>query len=106
MCVHWGALARSPLEGTASLKDQIRIAQVFATDTILTTLMCATRSVYSWDIIITRTADALYLDKRDPEVRPTVATVPVVPRRALAAPLRHSEQTVVAWLPRQINHDG
>ena len=68
--VHWGALARSPLEGTASLEDQIRIAQVFATDTILTTLMCATRSVYSWDIIITRTADALYLDKRDPEVRP------------------------------------
>ena len=46
-----------------------RVAQVFATDTILTTLMCATRSVYSWDIIITRTADALYLDKRDPEVR-------------------------------------
>jgi hypothetical protein len=101
-------LARNPLEGTASLEDQIRIAQVFATDTILTTLMCATRSVYSWDIIITRTADALYLDKRDPEVRPwpQYRSVSAVPRRALAAPLRHSEQTVVAWLPRQINHDG
>ena len=99
-------MARSPLEGTASLKDQIRIAQVFATDTILTTLMCATRSVYSWDIIITRTADALYLDKRDPEVRPW-PQYRSAPFRAVPWPhLRHSEQTVVAWLPRQINHDG
>ena len=29
-------------------------ARVFATDTVLTTLMCAARSVYSWDVVVTR----------------------------------------------------
>ena len=27
---------------------------MFATDTVLTTLMCAARSVYSWDVVVTR----------------------------------------------------
>eukprot|EP00240_Pyramimonas_obovata_P000671 CAMPEP_0118958674 /NCGR_PEP_ID=MMETSP1169-20130426/62744_1 /TAXON_ID=36882 /ORGANISM="Pyramimonas obovata, Strain CCMP722" /LENGTH=548 /DNA_ID=CAMNT_0006906799 /DNA_START=39 /DNA_END=1685 /DNA_ORIENTATION=+ len=38
---------------------------VFATDAILATLMCAPRSVYSWDIVITRQGNKMYLDKRD-----------------------------------------
>ncbi|KAJ3150538.1 hypothetical protein HK101_001954, partial [Irineochytrium annulatum] len=38
---------------------------VFATDNILSTLMCAPRSVYSWDIIITKSDNKIYLDKRD-----------------------------------------
>ncbi|XP_075505455.1 eukaryotic translation initiation factor 3 subunit D-like [Primulina tabacum] len=40
-------------------------ATVFATDTILSTLMCATRSVYSWDIVIQRVGNKLFFDKRD-----------------------------------------
>eukprot|EP00884_Botryococcus_braunii_P013268 jgi/Botrbrau1/21942/Bobra.0249s0065.1 len=40
-------------------------AKVFCTDILLTTLMCAPRSVYSWDIVVTRIGDKLFLDKRD-----------------------------------------
>ncbi|KAN0061047.1 hypothetical protein ACQY0O_006782 [Thecaphora frezii] len=41
-------------------------AQIFMTDSILALLMCATRSVYPWDVIITRTADGkVFFDKRD-----------------------------------------
>ncbi|XP_052238359.1 eukaryotic translation initiation factor 3 subunit D-like [Dreissena polymorpha] len=38
---------------------------VFATDAILATLMCCTRSVYSWDIIVQRVGKKLFFDKRD-----------------------------------------
>lgn len=38
---------------------------VFATDAILATLMCCTRSNYSWDIVIEKIGDKLFLDKRD-----------------------------------------
>ncbi|UYV79675.1 EIF3D, partial [Cordylochernes scorpioides] len=38
---------------------------VFATDAIIATLMCATRSVYSWDIVVQRIEDKLFFDKRD-----------------------------------------
>ncbi|KAJ3101982.1 hypothetical protein HDU96_009795 [Phlyctochytrium bullatum] len=38
---------------------------VFATDNILSTLMCAARSLYSWDIVIQKTGDKLFFDKRD-----------------------------------------
>ncbi|KAG6523258.1 eukaryotic translation initiation factor 3 subunit D-like [Zingiber officinale] len=40
-------------------------ATVFATDAILSALMCAPRSVYSWDIIIQRVGNKLFFDKRD-----------------------------------------
>ena len=40
-------------------------AKVFATDTVLSALMTSTRSVYSWDIVATRTGDKLFLDKRE-----------------------------------------
>ena len=38
---------------------------VYATDAILATLMCCTRSNYSWDIVIEKIGDKLFLDKRD-----------------------------------------
>ncbi|CAO3665226.1 unnamed protein product [Umbelopsis ramanniana] len=38
---------------------------VFATDSILALLMCAPRTVYPWDIVITRVDDKVILDKRD-----------------------------------------
>ena len=39
-------------------------ARVFITDSVLTALMCTQRSVYSWDVIITRRGDQLWFDKR------------------------------------------
>lgn len=41
------------------------LATVFATDAILSTLMCAPRSVYSWDIVVQRVGNKLFFDKRD-----------------------------------------
>lgn len=41
------------------------IGTVFATDAILSTLMCCPRSMYSWDIVIQRVGNKLFLDKRD-----------------------------------------
>jgi len=38
---------------------------IFATDQILSALMCSPRSVYSWDILVTRDGNKLFLDKRD-----------------------------------------
>ena len=38
---------------------------VFVTDAIMSTLMCATRSVYSWDIIVQKVGKKLFFDKRD-----------------------------------------
>ncbi|KAL8160922.1 hypothetical protein V2J09_012411 [Rumex salicifolius] len=40
-------------------------ATVFATDAILSTLMCASRSVYGWDIVVQRVGNKLFFDKRD-----------------------------------------
>ncbi|CAL9066435.1 eukaryotic translation initiation factor 3 subunit D-like [Musa acuminata AAA Group] len=40
-------------------------ATVFATDAILSALMCAPRSVSSWDIVIQRVGNKLFFDKRD-----------------------------------------
>jgi translation initiation factor 3 subunit D len=40
-------------------------ANVYTTDAILSVLMTAPRSVYSWDIVIVRDGDKLFLDKRD-----------------------------------------
>eukprot|EP00833_Pecoramyces_ruminatium_P004010 jgi/Orpsp1_1/1178042/evm.model.c7180000063826.2 len=38
---------------------------VFATDSIISTLMCAPRSVYPWDIVITKCGEQIFFDKRD-----------------------------------------
>lgn len=40
-------------------------AMVFATSDILSMLMCATRSVYSWDIVIVRQGNKIFFDKRE-----------------------------------------
>merc|ERR1712142_1318789 len=40
-------------------------ANVFVTDAILATLMCASRSVYSWDIVVQKIGGKIFLDKRD-----------------------------------------
>merc|ERR1719481_1690597 len=40
-------------------------ANVFATDTILATLMSCNRSIYSWDIVVQKIGDKIFLDKRD-----------------------------------------
>lgn len=39
-------------------------ATVFATDSILSMMMCANRSVYPWDIVVVREGDKVYFDKR------------------------------------------
>ncbi|KAF6253322.1 eukaryotic translation initiation factor 3, subunit 7 [Scenedesmus sp. NREL 46B-D3] len=39
--------------------------RVFVTDAILTTIMCAAKSVYSWDVVVTRVGDKLFFDKRE-----------------------------------------
>lgn len=40
-------------------------ARVFATDAVISSLMCARSSVYSWDVVLTRAGDTLFIDKRD-----------------------------------------
>ncbi|KAG4220301.1 Eukaryotic translation initiation factor 3 subunit D, partial [Phytophthora cactorum] len=40
-------------------------AAIFATDSILSMLMCSTRSVYPWDIVIVKQGNKVFLDKRD-----------------------------------------
>lgn len=39
-------------------------ASIFATSDILSMLMCATRSVYSWDLVIVKHGNKIFLDKR------------------------------------------
>lgn len=39
-------------------------ASIFAASDILSMLMCATRSVYSWDIVIVKQGNKIFLDKR------------------------------------------
>lgn len=41
------------------------VGNVYATDSILATIMCCTRSNYSWDIVIEKIGDKLFMDKRD-----------------------------------------
>ncbi|TMW45860.1 hypothetical protein DOY81_009064 [Sarcophaga bullata] len=41
------------------------VGNVFATDAILATIMCSTRSNYSWDIVIEKFAIKIFMDKRD-----------------------------------------
>jgi len=40
-------------------------ASIFATDSILSMLMCSTRSVYPWDIVIAKQGDKVFFDKRE-----------------------------------------
>ena len=62
-------------------------ATIFATDNILSMLMCAPRSVYSWDLIITRQGSKIYIDKRDGSALDMIS----VNENAADAPLEASE---------------
>ncbi|KAI9884360.1 MAG: hypothetical protein M1823_003856 [Watsoniomyces obsoletus] len=62
-------------------------ATIFATDSILSMIMCAPRSVYPWDIVILRQGDKVYLDKRDGSTLDMVT----VNENATDAPLEISE---------------
>lgn len=62
-------------------------ATIFATDNILSMLMCAPRSVYSWDLVITRQGNKIFLDKRDGSSLDMVS----VNENAADAPLEASE---------------
>jgi len=48
------------LHDDAALKD----VRVFATDQILAVIMAAPRSAFSWDLVVNRVGDKLFLDKR------------------------------------------
>lgn len=41
------------------------MGNVYATDSILATIMCCTRSNYSWDVVIEKIGDKLFMDKRE-----------------------------------------
>lgn len=62
-------------------------AQVFATDNILSLLMCAPRSVYSWDLVLERRGSKLFIDKREGSSLDMVS----VNENAADAPLELSE---------------
>jgi hypothetical protein len=62
-------------------------ATIFATDSILSMLMCAPRSVYPWDIVIVRQGNKIFLDKRDNAALDMVT----VNENAADAPLEASE---------------
>jgi translation initiation factor 3 subunit D len=62
-------------------------ATIFATDNILSMLMCSPRSVYSWDIVINRRGNKIFLDKRDGSALDLVS----VNENAADAPLEASE---------------
>jgi len=62
-------------------------ATIFATDSVLSMLMCAPRSVYSWDIVIVRQGNKIFLDKRENAALDMVT----VNENAADAPLEASE---------------
>ncbi|CAA9957451.1 hypothetical protein CFE70_001028 [Pyrenophora teres f. teres 0-1] len=62
-------------------------ATVFATDGVLSMLMCATKSVYSWDLVFTKRNNKVFIDKRDGSSLDMVT----VNENAADAPLEISE---------------
>ena len=62
-------------------------ATIFATDSILSMLMCAPRSIYPWDMVIVKQGNKVFLDKRDNAALDLVT----VNENAADAPLEASE---------------
>ena len=62
-------------------------ATIFATDNILSMLMCAPRSIYSWDIIMVKQGNKIFIDKREGSSLDMVT----VNENAADAPLEMSE---------------
>lgn len=64
----WPCLAHfCPLPPPLPLRRRLaeaREANVFMTDDVLSALMCAPRSTYPWDLVVTRSGDTLIFDKR------------------------------------------
>lgn len=60
---------------------------IFATDTILSMLMCSPRSVYSWDLVLTKQGDKIFIDRREGSSLDMVT----VNENAADAPLETSE---------------
>ncbi|KAI9651986.1 MAG: hypothetical protein M1831_007278 [Alyxoria varia] len=88
-----GALERAAYNITTSSDPVVQeyaeenAATVFATDNILSVLMCAPRSVYSWDLILERRGNKLFIDKREGSALDMVT----VNENAADAPLELSE---------------
>ena len=85
-------------------------ATVFASSDILSMLMCAPRSAYSWDIVVVHQGDKIYLDKREGASIDLVT----VNENAIDAPLETSESgkqesintpTALAMEATFINHN-
>lgn len=62
-------------------------ATIFATDNVLSMLMCAPRSVYGWDLLIERRGNKVFIDKREGSALDMVT----VNENAADAPLEISE---------------
>jgi translation initiation factor 3 subunit D len=73
-----------PILHELSEKDE---GTIFATDTILSILMCSPRSVYSWDLVITKHDGKVFIDRRDDSNLDMVT----VNENAADAPLETSE---------------
>lgn len=56
---------------------------MFITEGLLTTLMCAPRSVYSWDVVITRAGGKLFFDRRDDSAVELLTTAETAPEVSL-----------------------
>ncbi|GAB7328062.1 hypothetical protein MBLNU13_g00104t1 [Cladosporium sp. NU13] len=88
-----GALDRAAYNVTTSHDPVIQElaekdeATVFATDNILSMLMCAPRSVYSWDLVMIKQGNKIYIDKREGSSLDMVT----VNENAADAPLEMSE---------------
>jgi translation initiation factor 3 subunit D len=69
-------------------------ATVFATDAVLSLLMCATRTVYPWDIVVKKTADGkVILDKRPGGVFDFVT----VNENSYDPPAESEKDTINSW---------
>jgi predicted secreted protein len=66
--------------------------RVFVTDAILTTLMTASKSVYSWDIVVTRVGDKLFLDKRDGSSMDLLTVNETAPEQVRLCFLQHDDE--------------
>ncbi|KAI9709313.1 MAG: hypothetical protein M1820_003433 [Bogoriella megaspora] len=76
--------SHDPIINELADKDE---ATIFTTDNILSMLMCSPRSVYSWDLVILRQGNKVFIDKREGSALDMVT----VNENAADAPLETSE---------------
>lgn len=76
--------SNDPILHELSEKDE---GTIFATDSILSTLMCSPRSVYPWDLVITKQDEKIFIDRREGSALDMVT----VNENAADAPLDASE---------------